>query len=103
MQYVQWQTEIVDRQLDSKHTAEVERIEKEGYVTISFDFKWTGLYGESGQPIISKFIGYGTNEQRQEVYGQDIVPSDQQRRLRDLRIKAATQDLSNAELNELIR
>ena len=103
MQYVKWQTEIADRQQDPQHSEEVRKVEEQGYIVITFDMQWTGLYTETGQPILQKIMGYGTNEQRQEVYGPDIVPSENQRKARKLRIKAQTEDLSNAELNELIR
>ena len=50
-----------------------------------------------------KVLGYGTDKERQQVYGPDILPSETSRRIKWLRVKAQTEDLSNAELNELIR
>ena len=103
MRYVEWQTEIADRHLDHKYTSEVSNIERQGLIVITSDMHWTGLYGKSGQPILLKVLGYGTDKERQEVYGPDIVPGANDRRIKSLRRKAQSEDLSNAELNELIR
>ena len=103
MRYVEWQTEIADRHSDHKYTSEVSNIERQGLIVITSDMHWTGLYGKSGQPILLKVLGYGTDKERQEVYGPDILPSETSRRIKWLRVKGQTEDLSNAELNELIR
>ena len=103
MQYVQWQTEIADRQSDGRYAEEVKKIESQGCMVITSDMQWTGLYNETGQPMLLKVLGYGTDKERQAVYGPDILPSETSRKIKKLRIKAQTEDLSNAELNELIR
>jgi hypothetical protein len=103
MQYVQWQTEVAARQSDQRYAEEVKRIESQGCMVITSDMQWTGLYNETGQPILLKVLGYGTDKERQEVYGPNITVPPSLYRKRDLTVKMQTEDLTLHELNELKR
>jgi hypothetical protein len=96
-------TESIQYKTNEERAAIVKGAEARGLIMLHDDFLLTGMVDMNGEPIVQKVMQFGTSEERVDVYGPDIDAPEWLYRQRDLRVKMESEDLSMAELNELMR
>ena len=98
--------EVIKYRTDEERTKAVDEAQKRGLMMLTDKFIWTGLIDKDGEPIIEKTMEFGNKDDRLKMYGPDIVHKKDHAKInrkRELHEKMQEQDLSNQELNELMR
>ena len=97
--------EVVKYKTDEERKEAVRDAQSRGLIMLTDDFHWTGMLDKWGQPIIGKTMRFGGEDVHHELYGASHQRGVHQpsSRKAELIEKMQEQDLSNKELNELMR
>jgi hypothetical protein len=97
--------EVVKYRTDEERKEAVGDAQGRGLIMLTDDFHWTGMLDKWGQPIIGKTMRFGDKDVHHELYGAFHQRGVHQPSLRKAELieKMQEQDLSNKELNELMR